>query len=113
MRIKVAKALFVLVQQLGNNLLFFKEADKLVGLLGTHISDASQEVRHFAKQAFQQVHQAVISTKDLQKLFLRALTEAQYKKVTDFLQKEPSFNKQVNSEMAISQLQNAPKPTSN
>jgi hypothetical protein len=41
-----------LVRSLGNNILFFKENDKLIVQLAQYLQDASQEVRQFAKSAF-------------------------------------------------------------
>lgn len=74
-RIKVSKALGVLVENLDNNILFFKESDKLLALLGANISDASQDVRNLTKQAFLSIQNSVISKKDLEKLLLRSLNE--------------------------------------
>lgn len=41
MRVKVCKAFVVLTNSLGNNILFFKDADKLLPQLAQYLSDAS------------------------------------------------------------------------
>ena len=37
---------------MGNNILFFKDSDKLINQLANYLKDASQEVRAYAKRAF-------------------------------------------------------------
>jgi hypothetical protein len=41
-----------MVKVLGNNILFFKDSDKLITLLANYLTDACQEVRNSAKTAF-------------------------------------------------------------
>ena len=41
-----------IVKQLGNNILFFKDNDKLLVQLAKYLQDASQDVRQSAKIAF-------------------------------------------------------------
>lgn len=51
-RLKVCECLKNIATQLGNNILFFKDNDKLLSLLANYLFDASQEVRKVAKNAF-------------------------------------------------------------
>ena len=57
-----------LVRQLGNNILFFKDNDKLIVQLAKFLQDASQDVRQVAKQAFVSMSQAIMGQHDLEKL---------------------------------------------
>ena len=74
---------------LGNNILFFKDSDKLIGQLANYLKDACQEVRASAKRAFVSLQNAVMGQNDLEKLLLRVLNEQQYKEVRRFLDQEP------------------------
>lgn len=60
---------------LGNNLLFFKENDKLIGLLATYLGDACPEVRDTAKSGFAELFQAIMGKNDLERLLQRVLNE--------------------------------------
>jgi hypothetical protein len=51
-RLKMCFALQNIVKSLGNNLLFFRENDKLLVMLATYLQDPNQEVRQQAKIAF-------------------------------------------------------------
>lgn len=75
---------------LGNNLLFFKENDKLINLLATYLSDACPEVRATARSGLMELQSAIMGKNDLERLLQRVLNETQYKKVKDFLDKEQS-----------------------
>jgi hypothetical protein len=90
-RQKLCKCFETLIKQLGNNILFFKDSDKLIGSLANFMSDACQEVRNIAKQAFIQLSKSIMGQNDLEKLLQRVLNEVQYKKVRDFLDKEPLY----------------------
>jgi len=70
---------------MGNNILRFKDNDKLICQLANYLKDACQEVRAYAKQAFLTMSQAVMGQNDLEKLLQRVLNEVQYKKVRGFL----------------------------
>lgn len=69
--------------------MFFTNSDKLIIQLANYISDPCQEVRQVAKHSFLVLSHAVMNGKDLEKLLLRVLTEAQYKKVKSYLDSEP------------------------
>ena len=109
-RIKVCKGLVVLTGSLGNNILFFKEADKPLNQMSNYLSDACQDVRQTAKLAFYELNKQIMGKNDLERLLQRTLNENQYKKVKDLLDKEPMLGQQVNSGMAISQV---PRPFGN
>ena len=51
-RLKICMCLQSIVKQLGNNILFFKDNDKLLVQLAKYLQDASQDVRQSAKIAF-------------------------------------------------------------
>lgn len=53
---------------MGNNILRFKDNDKLICQLANYIKDACQDVRTYAKQAFLTMSQAVMGQNDLEKL---------------------------------------------
>jgi len=57
---RICKCLETLVSTLGNNILFFKDNDKLINLLAQYMSDASQEVRAISKNSFVIMSQAVM-----------------------------------------------------
>lgn len=69
--------------------MFFSSSDKLIAQLANFIADPCQEVRNVAKRAFLALSKAVVNAKDLEKLLLRVLSEAQYKKVRSYLDNEP------------------------
>ena len=73
---------------MGNNILFFKDSDKLISQLANYLKDACQEVRAYAKKAFRTMAHAVMGQNDLEKLLQRVLNEAQYKRVRGFLDTE-------------------------
>lgn len=79
----------MLVQSLGNNIIFFNNSDKLIAQLANYMSDACQEVRSVAKRAFLVLSHAIMDSKDLEKLLLRVLSETSYKKVRSYLDNEP------------------------
>jgi len=54
-----------------------------------YLSDACQEVRQIAKSSFLELSQSIMGQNDLEKLLQRVLSEQLYKKVRDFLEKEP------------------------
>ena len=84
-RLSICRCLEQLVTNLGNNILFFKDSDKLIGQLANYIKDACQEVRASSKRAFVSLSNAIMGQNDLEKLLLRVLNEEQYKKVRSFL----------------------------
>lgn len=51
-RQKISKCLETLIRALGNNVLFFKDSDKLINQLATYLSDACPDVRNNAKNGF-------------------------------------------------------------
>ena len=67
-RQKVCKCLEAIVKNLGNNILFFKDNDKLLSFLAVYLCDASQEVRNIAKRGFQTLSAEIMSQNDLEKL---------------------------------------------
>lgn len=73
---------------MGNNILFFKDSDKLISQLANYLKDACQEVRAYSKKAFLMMSHAVMGKNDLEKLLQRVLNEVQYKKVRGFLDTE-------------------------
>jgi hypothetical protein len=89
-RLKMCQCLQNIVKSLGNNILFFKENDKLLIKLAKYLQDASQDVRQQAKIAFVSMSQAIMGQNELEKLLQRVLNEVQYKKVKEFLDKEPT-----------------------
>lgn len=89
-RLKMCQCLQNIVKSLGNNILFFKENDKLLIQLAKYLQDASQDVRQQAKIAFVSMSQAIMGQNELEKLLQRVLNEVQYKKVKEFLDKEPT-----------------------
>lgn len=89
-RLKMCFCLQNIVKSLGNNLLFFRENDKLLVMLANYLQDANQEVRQQAKTAFVSMSQAIMGQNELEKLLQRVLNEVQYRKVKEFLDKEPT-----------------------
>ena len=89
-RLKICECLQNIVRSLGNNILFFKENDKLLSHLANYLFDASQDVRQAAKMAFVCMSQAIMGQNELEKLLQRVLKENQYKKVKEYLDKEPT-----------------------
>ena len=87
-RLRICNCLQFLAACLGNNILFFKDSDKLIVQLANYIADASQEVRSSAKKAFFQMSHSVLGQNDFEKLLQRVLNEVQYKKVRSFLDNE-------------------------
>lgn len=85
---RICKCLETLVSTLGNNILFFKDSDKLINQLAQYMSDACQEVRSIAKNSFVIMSSVVMGQNDMDKLLLRVLTEAKYKKVRSYLDNE-------------------------
>ena len=79
----------MIVNCLGNNVLFFNQNDKLLVHLSNYLTDASQDVRQAAKVAFVQLSQNIMGQNELEKLLQRVLNEVQYKKVKDVLDREP------------------------
>jgi Zn-dependent M32 family carboxypeptidase len=73
---------------MGNNILFFKDSDKLISVLANYLKDACQEVRAYSKKAFLTMQNTVMGQNDLEKLLQRVLNEVQYKKVKGFLDTE-------------------------
>ena len=67
-RLKFCQCLFAIVKQLDNNILFFKENDKLLVQLAKYLQDASQDVRQQAKAAFVAMSQAIMGQNELEKL---------------------------------------------
>lgn len=59
-RLKICECLQNIVRSLGNNILFFKENDKLLSHLANYLFDASQDVRQAAKMAFVCMSQAIM-----------------------------------------------------
>lgn len=53
------------------------------------MGDACPEVRATAKNGLLELSQAIMGENDLEKLLQRVLNETQYKKVKEFLDKEP------------------------
>ena len=74
-----------MIKNLGNNILFFKENDKLLFQMALYLKDASQEVRQTARNAFQSLYQQVMDSGELEKLVRRSLNEAQYKLVREVI----------------------------
>ena len=89
-RLKICQCLQNIVKSLGNNILFFKENDKLLVFLANYLFDASQDVRQAAKVAFVSMSRAIMGQNELEKLLQRVLNEVQYKKVKEYLDKEPT-----------------------
>lgn len=87
-RLRLCRCLEQLAIGLGNNILFFKDSDKLICQLANYIKDASQDVRTSAKRAFISMNQSVMGQNDFEKLLQRVLNEGQYKKVRSFLDTE-------------------------
>jgi hypothetical protein len=67
-RVHICNCLHQLVGVLGNNVLYFKDSDKLICQLATFMKDASQEVRASAKKAFMLMSHAVMGQHDLDRL---------------------------------------------
>ena len=88
-RLKICQCLQNIVKSLGNNILFFKENDKLLIHLANYLQDATQDVRMAAKVAFVSMSRAIMGQNELEKLLQRVLNEVQYKKVKECLDKEP------------------------
>ena len=84
-RLSICRCLEQLATNLGNNILFFKDSDKLIGQLANYLKDACQDVRSSSKRAFVSLSNAIMGQNDLEKLLLRVLNEEQYKKVRSFL----------------------------
>jgi len=101
MKAKLAKCYHTLVKSLGNNILFFKDNDKLLTQLAFFLSDACQEVRATAKAGFQTLAQEVMSKSDLERLLQRVLNENNYKKVKDFLDREAIMSTGSQQEFVI------------
>lgn len=87
-RLRICQCLCQLVACMGNNILFFKDSDKLISQLANYLKDACQEVRAYSKKAFLMMSHAVMGKNDLEKLLQRVLNEVQYKKVRGFLDTE-------------------------
>ena len=51
-RLKICQCLQNIAKSLGNNILFFKDNDKLIVYLANYLFDASQDVRQAARLAF-------------------------------------------------------------
>jgi hypothetical protein len=60
---------------LGNNILFFKDADKLICQLARYMADQCQDVRAAAKRAFVILSQSIMGKNDLERLLMRVLNE--------------------------------------
>ena len=67
-RLKICMCLQSIVKQLGNNILFFKDNDKLLVQLAKYLQDASQDVRQSAKIAFVLMSQAIMGQNELERL---------------------------------------------
>lgn len=89
MRLNICRCLESLTASLGNNILFFKDSDRLVCQLANYMSDACQEVRNTAKQGFLTMSRAIMGQNDLERLLNRVLNESQYKRVKGYLDQEP------------------------
>ena len=74
-RLKLCQCLFSIVKSLGNNILFFKDNDKLIIQLAKYLQDASQDVRQTAKNSFIVMSQTIMGQNDLEKLLQRVLNE--------------------------------------
>ena len=59
-------------------------------MLANYLQDANQEVRQQAKIGFVTMSQAIMGQNELEKLLQRVLNEVQYRKVKEFLDKEPT-----------------------
>lgn len=64
----------------------FREKEKLIDLLATYLSDASQDVRNNAKQAFSTLSN-LLPKSDFETLMNKSLSESKYNKVKEFLEK--------------------------
>ena len=64
-----------LVSCMGNNILFFKDSDKLISQLANYLKDANQDVREYAKRAFLTMSHAIMGQNDLERLLQRVLNE--------------------------------------
>lgn len=100
---KVAKCLQQIVIKLGNKMTSFKENYKIVDQLATYLSDAGQEVRNNAKQAFNTLSQLCSKT-EFEEMMTKSLNEQKYNKVKELMEhgfhssmSEFSPNKQVPS----------------
>ena len=67
-RLRICQCLCQLVENMGNNILFFKDSDKLISQLANYLKDACQEVRAYSKKAFLTMSHAIMGQNDLEKL---------------------------------------------
>lgn len=82
---KVAKCLQQIVIKLGNKITSFKENYKIIDQMATYLSDASQEVRNNAKQAFNTLSQLCSKT-EFEEMITKSLNEQKYNKVKEFME---------------------------
>ena len=83
---KVAKCLEQIIVKLNTKIMTFREKEKIVDQLAIYLSDASQDVRNNAKQAFRTLSN-LVSKDDFEKLMTKSLNEQKYNKVKEFLEK--------------------------
>lgn len=83
---KVAKCWEQIIIKLGKKFANFKEKDKLIDHIATYLSDASQEVRNNAKQAFS-VLSNLFSKDEFESMIMKSLNEQKYNKVKEMLEK--------------------------
>lgn len=83
---KVAKCLDQIISKLGAKIKSFRDNSQIINQLATYLSDAGQEVRNNAKQAFNTLNQ-IVSKEEFEKLMSGCLTEQQYNKVKEMLEK--------------------------
>ena len=74
-RLKICQCLQNIAKSLGNNILFFKDNDKLIVYLANYLFDASQDVRQAARVAFVCMSQAIMGQNELERLLQRVLNE--------------------------------------
>jgi hypothetical protein len=83
---KVAKWWEQIIIKLGNKFSNFKDKDKLIDHIATYLSDASQEVRNNAKQAFNHLSN-LFSKDEFEAMIMKSLNEQKYNKVKELLEK--------------------------
>lgn len=83
---KVARCCEEIIVKLGNKFKNFKEKDKVIDQLAVYLSDASQEVRNNAKQAFNKLSN-LCSKDEFEKITMKSLNEQKYNKVKELLEK--------------------------
>ena len=71
---KVAKCLEQIIVRLNTKIMTFREKEKIINQLAIYLSDASQDVRNNAKQAFSTLSN-LLSKDDFEKLMAKSLNE--------------------------------------